>query len=148
MTSLNGSIPGIPRLTTIGELRPMLKGFDLECIVLEVATQPQVTRDKHVIYSFLVADRTGSIVLSIWGDMGRMIKSGDILRLQGGEAKVYKGSLQLALTKFGKLKRIGEDVMLFSEQPNMSLYDWGLEASNKPGPPMMAKRAPVRYHDQ
>jgi hypothetical protein len=36
-----------------------------------------------MIYRFLVADKTATIVLSVWGAMGRDIRGGDILRISG-----------------------------------------------------------------
>lgn len=45
--------------------------------------EPTGVRDGDIVYKFLVADRTGSIVLTLWGAKGSEIKNGDILRLSG-----------------------------------------------------------------
>lgn len=48
-----------------------------------VDNEPTGTRDGDVVYKFLVADRTGSVVMTVWGTKGSEIKNGDILRLSG-----------------------------------------------------------------
>lgn len=49
----------------------------------EIDGEPVTTRDGEMIYRYLVADKTGSVILSVWGEMGKDIKSGDILRISG-----------------------------------------------------------------
>lgn len=108
---------------SIAKFRPSMRGFDCEVIVLETA-MPTNTRDGQTIYTFLVADRTGSIVMNIWGTDGKYIQNGDILRVENAESKLFKGFLQLTTAKFGKIKKIDEDTMQFNEQPNMSEFQW------------------------
>ena len=42
-----------------------------------------ITRDGDQINRFLVADRTASILLNVWGEAGEYIQGGDILRITG-----------------------------------------------------------------
>lgn len=49
----------------------------------EIDGDPVTTREGEMIYRYLVADKTGSVILSVWGEMGKDIKSGDILRISG-----------------------------------------------------------------
>ncbi|KAJ1671634.1 hypothetical protein GGF44_000775 [Coemansia sp. RSA 1694] len=118
------------QLTSLAQLRPSMRGFDCEVIVLETAV-PKTTRENQMIYTFLVADRSGSIIMNIWGDDGKYIRNGDIIRIEGAEAKLFKGFLQLTTAKFGKFKRVGEDTMLFKEQPNFSDLMWVTEAESR-----------------
>ncbi|KAJ2743848.1 hypothetical protein GGI20_003425 [Coemansia sp. BCRC 34301] len=118
------------QLTAMSKLRPSMRGFDCEVIVLETAV-PKTTRESQTIYTFLVADKTGSIIMNIWGNDGKYIRNGDIVRIEGAEAKLFKGFLQLTTAKFGKLKRVGEDTMLFKEQPNYSELMWVTEAESR-----------------
>jgi hypothetical protein len=46
--------------------------------------EPTNTRDGDMIYHFLVADKTASILLNVWGIPGQYIKGGDILHIIGG----------------------------------------------------------------
>lgn len=47
------------------------------------------------------------------------------------EAKLYKGSLQVATSKFGSYKKIGEDTFPFSEVPKWSEYQWVQDPHNR-----------------
>lgn len=116
----------IPRsnLLLIKDMTPMSRNFDCEVIVLQREGEPAVTRDGDNIYRFLVADRTGSITLSVWGETGRDIKIGDILRVTGVENKLRVGRLILATPKSCKIRRVGQDTFLFTEQPNMSEVEY------------------------
>ncbi|KAF9117121.1 SOSS complex subunit B2 [Mortierella sp. AM989] len=121
------STGGSGNLATIAELRPSMRGFNLE------SAEPRRTYDNQLLTTFLVADKTGSIVLIIWGEEGALLKNGDLVRIQGGEAKLFKGLIQLSTSKFGKYKKIGEDTMLFVEKPNWSEFEWTQDPNGKPG---------------
>ncbi|KAJ1897329.1 hypothetical protein LPJ66_003433 [Kickxella alabastrina] len=114
------------QLVPIAKFRPFMRGFDCEVIVLETAV-PTNIRDGHTIHTFLVADRTGSIMMTIWDAEGMSIRNGDIIRIEGADAKLFRGFLQLTTTRFGKIKRVGEDTMLFKEHPNFSEMMWVTE---------------------
>ncbi|KAJ2782253.1 hypothetical protein H4R18_002397 [Coemansia javaensis] len=118
------------QLMPIGKLRPMVRGFDCEVIVLETA-MPTTTRDGQTIHTFLVADRTASIIMTIWGNDGKYIRNGDIIRIEGAEAKLFKGFMQLTTARFGKPRRVGEDTMLFKELPNLSETQWVTEEESR-----------------
>ncbi|EIE77053.1 hypothetical protein RO3G_01757 [Rhizopus delemar RA 99-880] len=89
----------------VKDMNAQCKNFDCEVIVLQPDNEPTGTRDGDVVYKFLVADRTGSVVMTVWGTKGSEIKNGDILRLSGVKCK---------------LKRVGQDTLPFVEKPNMS----------------------------
>ncbi|KAJ2501528.1 hypothetical protein GGH96_001849 [Coemansia sp. RSA 1972] len=118
------------QLIPLTKLRPSMRGFDCEVIVLETAV-PTTTRDGQTIHTFLVADKTASIVMNVWGNDGKCIRNGDILRIEGAEAKLFKGFMQLTTARFGKMKRVGEDTMAFKEQPNMSETMWVTEEESR-----------------
>ncbi|KAJ2314585.1 hypothetical protein H4R23_004135, partial [Coemansia sp. Cherry 401B] len=124
------------QLVPISKFRPSMRGFDCEVMVLETAV-PTTTRDGQTIHTFLVADQSGSIIMNIWGNDGKFIRNGDILRIEGAEAKLFKGFMQLTTARFGKLHRVGEDTMVFADQPNVSEMQWVTEeesrAMNMPG---------------
>ncbi|XP_040609578.1 SOSS complex subunit B2-like isoform X2 [Mesocricetus auratus] len=78
------------------------------------------TKDGHEVRSCKVADRTGSITISVWDEMGRLIQTGDIIRLTRGYASMWKGCLTLYTGRSGELQKIGEFCMVYSELPNFS----------------------------
>ncbi|KAJ2421579.1 hypothetical protein GGF41_003819 [Coemansia sp. RSA 2531] len=118
------------QLTSLAKLRPSMRGFDCEVIVLETA-MPTTTSQGLTIHTFLVADQSGSILMNIWGTEGKYIHNGNIIRIEGGEAKLFRGFLQLTPAKFGKFKRVGEETMLYREQPNFSEIKWVTEEESR-----------------
>ncbi|KAI9253130.1 hypothetical protein EDC94DRAFT_525534 [Helicostylum pulchrum] len=99
-------------ILSVKDMNPMSRNFDCEVIVLQKDGEPVTTRDGDMIYRYLVADKTGSVILSVWGELGKDIKSGDILRISG--------VLFISTSKSCKLKRVGQDTFPFVEKPNMS----------------------------
>jgi len=61
-------------------------GCVITCYVwwLNVTGTPTRTKDNHTVRSCKVADKTGSINISIWDDIGEMVVTGDICRLVKG----------------------------------------------------------------
>jgi hypothetical protein len=90
-------------------------------IAMDFAGTQQLTKDGSRVRKCRVADRTGSIVFSVWNDEAEAINAGDIIKLTRGYASVWKGTLVLYCGKYGLVERLGEFTMLFSETPNMSL---------------------------
>jgi hypothetical protein len=43
--------------------------------------EPEVSGQRNIIWRFLVADETGSIVMKIWGEYGEALSEGDIIHL-------------------------------------------------------------------
>ncbi|XP_042581422.1 SOSS complex subunit B2-like [Cyprinus carpio] len=87
------------------------------------------TKDGHEVRSCKVADKTGSITISVWDEVGSLIQTGDIIRLNRGYASLFKGCLTLYIGRTGDLQKIGEFCMIFSEVPNFS----------EPNPEVLAK---------
>ncbi|XP_058635158.1 nucleic acid binding protein 1b isoform X3 [Onychostoma macrolepis] len=87
------------------------------------------TKDGHEVRSCKVADRTGSITISVWDEVGSLIQTGDIIRLSRGYASLFKGCLTLYIGRTGDIQKIGEFCMIFSEVPNFS----------EPNPEVLAK---------
>lgn len=78
------------------------------------------TKDGHEVRSCKVADKTGSVTISVWDELGGLIQPGDIIRLTKGYASLWKGCLTLYTGRGGDLQKIGEFCMVYSEVPNFS----------------------------
>ena len=111
---------GNGRYFNIKDLEPNQKSVSLQVIVLEVA-KPTQTKDGHEVRTVRIADRTGSINLSVWNDHGAVLREGDILRLNGCFTQIWKNSLQVKIGNKGQILKQGEFMMLFSETPDMSV---------------------------
>jgi len=73
---------------------------------------------------FTIADITGSVRMLLWNNDGVLLRPGDICRIYNAEAKLFQLEIQISPTRYGKIKRIGEDMMLFNESPNLSEWRW------------------------
>ncbi|XP_022645979.1 SOSS complex subunit B1-like [Varroa jacobsoni] len=105
--------------TYLRDLKPGLKNLHCVFIVLEVG-KASTTKDGNEIRSCKVADKTGSINLSVWNEAGRLLEPGDICRLTKGYVSLFKNSLTLYTGKGGDLRKIGDFCLVFSETPNLS----------------------------
>ncbi|MEE6471435.1 hypothetical protein FKM82_009275 [Ascaphus truei] len=112
--------------TFVKDVKPGLKNLNVLFIVLETGRVTK-TKDGHEVRTCKVADKTGSINISVWDDVGNLIQPGDIIRLTKGYASVFKGCLTLYTGRGGDLQKIGEELspcsrfcMVYSEAPNFS----------------------------
>lgn len=105
--------------TVIKDLRPGLKNLNVIFIVLDIG-KANKTKDGHDVRTVKVADKSGSVNVSIWDEAGDVLQTGDICRLSKGYSAVWKGSLTLYTGKGGDIHKIGEFCLTFSEEPNMS----------------------------
>lgn len=105
--------------THVKDIKPGLKNLSVIFIVLETGRVTK-TKDGHEVRTCKVADKTGSISISVWDEVGGLIQTGDIIRLTMGYASVFKGCLTLYTGRGGELQKIGEFCMVYSEVPNFS----------------------------
>ncbi|XP_030642378.1 SOSS complex subunit B2 [Chanos chanos] len=101
------------------DVKPGSKNLNIVFIVLEIGRVTK-TKDGHEVRSCKVADKSGSIAISVWDELGSLIQPGDIIRLTRGYASIWKGCLTLYTGRGGDLQKIGEFCMVYSEVPNFS----------------------------
>lgn len=134
--------------TVIAKLEPNQRQLNLLVIVLRIQANPQKTREGHEIHSFKIADRTGSVTLNVWNTTGQLIAAGDILRLQNCITQVFKNELcvkpgrsnpqpsfslirELPFIADGTVTKVGEFIMDFKEEPDMSIFTPSMDTMNK-----------------
>ncbi|MBN3297666.1 S39A5 protein, partial [Amia calva] len=93
--------------THVKDIKPGLKNLNVIFIVLETGRVTK-TKDGHEVRTCKVADKTGSISISVWDEVGGLIQTGDIIRLTKGYASVFKGCLTLYTGRGGELQKIGD----------------------------------------
>ena len=65
---------------------------------------------KTQLTEVLVADETGTAVLSLWGFReGSGLSAGKVIKITDGWAKEWQGKMQLSLGRAGKLEEIPDD---------------------------------------
>lgn len=120
------------------DVKPGSKNLNIVFIVLEIGRVTK-TKDGHEVRSCKVADKSGSIAISVWDELGSLIQPGDIIKLTRGYASLWKGCLTLYTGRGGDLQKIGEFCMVYSEVPNFSEPNQELltqtNQQNKPGKP-------------
>ncbi|XP_077392823.1 SOSS complex subunit B2-like [Festucalex cinctus] len=127
----------------IKDVKPGSKNLNIVFIVLEIGRVTK-TKDGHEVRSCKVADKSGSIAISVWDELGSLIQPGDIIKLTRGYASIWKGCLTLYTGRGGDLQKIGEFCMVYSEVPNFSEANPELLAQtnqqNKSGKPDQNQR--------
>ncbi|XP_034042126.1 SOSS complex subunit B2 isoform X2 [Thalassophryne amazonica] len=135
--------PANEALFLIKDVKPGSKNLNIVFIVLEIGRVTK-TKDGHEVRSCKVADKSGSISISVWDELGSLIQPGDIIRLTRGYASIWKGCLTLYTGRGGDLQKIGEFCMVYSEVPNFSEPNLELLAQanqqNKSGKPDQNQR--------
>ena len=102
----------------IRNLKPGMKDLNIMFIILEIG-KPTRTKEGHEVRSVKVADRSASINLSLWDELGKLIQTGDIIRMTKGYVNVWKSCLTLYIGKTSEFQKINEFCMAFSEMPFM-----------------------------
>jgi ssDNA-binding replication factor A large subunit len=108
------------RFYSVKDLELNMKNINLNVIVLDVA-KPTLTKDGHEVRNVRIADKTGSVNLSVWNEIGAVLRESDILRLTGCFTQIWKNSLQVKIGNKGGLTKCGEFMMIFNETPDMSI---------------------------
>ncbi|XP_069841451.1 SOSS complex subunit B2 [Dendropsophus ebraccatus] len=122
---------------SIKDIKTGQKNLNVIFIVLEIGRVTK-TKDGHEVRSCKVADKTGSITVSVWDEIGSLIQPGDIIRLTRGYASLWKGCLTLYSGRGGELQKIGEFCMVYSEVPNFSEPNQDLANSQQKANPNKA----------
>ena len=89
----------------ISELAAGMKDVALTAKVAEKSEPREVqTRfGRRLVADVTVKDKTGSIKLSLWEKQIDAVKEGDEIEIQGAYITEWRGSLQIAVPKTGKL---------------------------------------------
>ncbi|XP_053295904.1 SOSS complex subunit B2 isoform X1 [Pleuronectes platessa] len=134
--------PATEAVFLLKDVKPGSKNLNIVFIVLEIGRVTK-TKDGHEVRSCKVADKSGSIAISVWDELGSLIQAGDIIKLTRGYASIWKGCLTLYTGRGGDLQKIGEFCMVYSEVPNFSEPNPDLQSQtnqNKSGKPDQNQR--------
>ena len=91
----------------IGDLRQGMKRVDVEAKVLEVSepreVQSRYTGQRFRVAEAIITDGTGTIKLVLWNDQIDLVNTDDIVRIENGYVKTFRGEIQLNVGRYGKL---------------------------------------------
>lgn len=95
------------------EVEPEKNVSDLVVRIISIAPQRIIqTRAgrKTMLKEVLIADETGSAILSLWGfNEGKDISAGMVIKIEDGWAKEWQGKVQLSLGRSGKYTILDDD---------------------------------------
>jgi replication factor A1 len=74
----------------------------------------------HRVTEALVGDETGAILLTLWDDTIDSVSDGDVVVVNNGYVRLFRGSMRLNIGRFGSLEASEEDVEEVNTTNNMS----------------------------
>jgi Single-stranded DNA-binding replication protein A (RPA), large (70 kD) subunit and related ssDNA-binding proteins len=89
----------------IKDIRPGMDGITITARVVSVSKPKKVpTRyGEALVAQAIIADETGSAVLNLWRGQVKLLKPGDIIRIENAFAKEFRGRVELNVGKSGRI---------------------------------------------
>ena len=130
----------------IKDIRDGMKNINVLFIVLDLISSSK-TKDNRDINNFKVADQSACINCVIWDEPGKHLQPGDIIKISRCYAKDWKDCLNISSGKASEITRMGDFMMVFNENLNMSEPKKCNEAPSSPLPsPSNKKSENSRFH--
>ncbi len=115
---------GIGRKEKVGNLNPGSRSLNMTVKVVSKNPVREVVsrRDgsSHRVTEALVGDETGSILLTLWDDTIESVTEGDVVDVNNGYVRLFRGSMRLNIGRFGSLEASEEDIESVNTENNMS----------------------------
>ncbi|PSS05834.1 Nucleic acid-binding, OB-fold protein [Actinidia chinensis var. chinensis] len=115
-----------PVFVKIDALKPGTNGHNLAVKVLSSNTVLQKGRSASRIAECLVGDETGVIVFTARNDQVDMVKAGTTVILRNAKIDMFKGSMRLAVDKWGRIEVAEPASFEVKEGNNLSLVEYEL----------------------
>lgn len=121
-----------PVFTKVDQLRPGTSGHTLTVKVVDSKMVLQKGRPdgpqmrQMRIAECLVGDETGVIVFTARNDQVNMVKPGSTLILRNAKIDMFKGSMRLAVDKWGRVEVTEPADFTVKEDNNLSLVEYEL----------------------
>jgi replication factor A1 len=115
---------GIGTKANVGDLNPGSRSLNLTVKVVSKNPVREVVsrRDgsSHRVTEALVGDETGSVLLTLWDDTIESVTEGDVVEVNNGYIRLFRGSMRLNIGRFGTLEASEEDIENVNTENNMS----------------------------
>ncbi|WUR03808.1 SOSS complex subunit [Vairimorpha necatrix] len=92
------------KFTKIKDLKTSMKNVNVDFIVIKLL-ETNTTKDNDKVYTYLVADETGSIEASIWNIL---LEIGDLICIEDAYVSLFKERKRIFKSGNGNIRRIGE----------------------------------------
>ncbi|MEM0155075.1 MAG: single-stranded DNA-binding protein [Thermoplasmataceae archaeon] len=109
--------------TKIKDLTPSSRRVNVLAKVVSVGEPKSIqTRfgEEKSVTEVIIADETGKIILSLWGDQAAQATDGATLYIDNGYVSLVRGHMRLNVGKYGTLSEGTEEVPSTNEELDMS----------------------------
>ncbi len=109
--------------TKIKDLNPSSRRVNVLGKVLSVGEKKSITTkfgEEKTVTEVIIADETGKITLSLWGDQADKAKDGEVLFIDNGYVSLVRGHMRLNVGKYGALNSSTETLAEINESVDMS----------------------------
>jgi len=101
-------------MAEVAELTPRSRGVDLTVKVVEKLDEREVTARasgrQHRVAEFLVGDKTGSIIMTLWDKDIDKVKVGKTYELKNAFVSTFKNSMRLNTGRYGSIEESDREV--------------------------------------
>lgn len=108
----------------VTDLKPHMKDFTITFKVVEKEAIREVFSSKtgnvYSVVQLVVGDVTGVIKLVVWDEMIKKFKKGDTYKITGAYTSLFRGHMQLNLSKDGTIRKIAKGAERISRKNNLS----------------------------
>ncbi|MEM2233160.1 MAG: hypothetical protein QXP81_06435 [Nitrososphaerota archaeon] len=92
----------MPERLRVADLRP--DSSDVELVVRVVSVGEPKPAGGHTLSIAKVADETGAVSLALWDEQVGTLREGQTVMIRGAHVKVFRGRMQLALGRRGRIE--------------------------------------------
>jgi replication factor A1 len=115
---------GIGSKEQVGNLNPGSRSLNLTVKVISKNPVREVVSRRdgstHRVTEALVGDETGSVLLTLWDDSIESVSEGDVVDINNGYIRLFRGSMRLNIGRFGSLEASEEEIENVNTENNMS----------------------------
>ncbi|MFW9990468.1 MAG: single-stranded DNA-binding protein [Candidatus Odinarchaeota archaeon] len=113
-----------PTILRINELKPFAKRVEVTFKVMNKGDVREIVSKKsgetHYLSDTLVADSTGSIILTLWDRDIDAVEENKVYKLSNSHVIVFQGSMRLSKGRFGEIKEADETIDEINLENNVS----------------------------
>ncbi|KAH0672167.1 hypothetical protein KY284_023254 [Solanum tuberosum] len=115
-----------PVFTKVDQLRPMATGLNLTVKVVNTKmVAPRGNQGRQMrLAECLVGDETGMIIFTARNDQVDMMKEGATVILRNAKIDMFKGSMRLAVDRWGRIEVTEPASFSVKEDSNLSLIEF------------------------
>ena len=92
------------RKTKIKEIEPFQRGLTIVFKVIKKKYVRKTRKDGNYVCECLIADDTGSILLTLWNENVIMVEEGEYFILYDGYAKIHRSKLKVNIRRYGDIE--------------------------------------------